>query len=98
MLSMPTAKATSRSIAITARDTGRRGMGSAFEEDHDRAAAAVHRVRLDEREDVVAAREQPAHALLEDRLAADPAPALAMDDAHAAQPPPPRGAHECGGP
>src|SRR5258706_12333849 len=86
MLSIPTTIATNASAASSSRE-----MGSVtplcLEEHHDGTGAAVETARLDEREHVVAAREELADALAQHRLAPGRAQALAMDDAHAAQAP-----------
>src|SRR6185503_15696334 len=67
---------------------GKRASRSALEQHDDRAAAAVDRARLHEGEHIVAAREQLADAALQHRLAPGRAQALAVHDAHAAQPAP----------
>src|SRR5512135_1392847 len=88
MLSMPTASAQIASSASSQRGSGRL-IASTLQQHDDRAASAVDRARLDEREHLVAAREHAPHAPLEDGLAPRRAQALAMHDAHAAQPPAP---------
>src|SRR4051812_25613377 len=87
MLSMPTATAANTSTASTMREMGSR-TPLGFDEDDDGAGAAVDVARLDEGEHLVASREDLADALAQHGLAPHGAQALAVDDAHAAQPAP----------
>src|SRR5258708_26920857 len=81
---MQTASAAAASASSTRRGTGSlTGLG--VEQDHDCAAAAVRRTRLDESDHLVAPGEELAHAVLEDGLAPRGAQPLAVHDAHAPQ-------------